>query len=46
MDKITLDVTEGKYATVKEARQAKRIPIAYYGKGVDNIRSGLLGTTF
>ena len=36
MDKITLEVTEGVYATAKEARTAGRIPMAYYGKGLDN----------
>jgi len=36
MDKITLDVTEGVYKTAKEARQAGRIPMAYYGKGQEN----------
>lgn len=36
MEKIILDVTEGVYATAKEARQAGRVPMAYYGKGVDN----------
>jgi len=36
MDKIALDVTEGVYSTAKEARQAGRIPMAYYGKGHDN----------
>ncbi|MCK5616551.1 50S ribosomal protein L25, partial [Candidatus Pacearchaeota archaeon] len=36
MEKIILDVTEGVYATAKEARSANRIPMAYYGKGVEN----------
>ncbi len=36
MEKITLDVTEGEYATAKEARLADRIPMIYYGKSVDN----------
>ncbi len=36
MEKIILDVTEGAYATAKEARSANRIPMAYYGKGVEN----------
>jgi len=36
MEKITLDVTEGVYANAKEARKAGRIPMVYYGKGIDN----------
>ena len=36
MEKIILDVTEGVYSTAKEAREANRIPMAYYGKGVEN----------
>lgn len=36
MEKISLDVTEGVYDTVKAVRDAGRIPIAYYGKGMDN----------
>lgn len=36
MDTIKLDITEGVYNSVKEARAASRIPIAYYGKGVEN----------
>lgn len=36
MDKITLEVTEGVYSTAKEAREAGRIPIVYYGKGKEN----------
>lgn len=36
MDKITLEVTEGMYSSAKEARKAGRIPMAYYGKSVDN----------
>lgn len=36
MDKINLEVTEGVYPTAKEARDAGRIPMAYYGKGLDN----------
>lgn len=36
MEKITLDVTEGVYANAKEVRKSGRIPIVYYGKGVDN----------
>jgi large subunit ribosomal protein L25 len=34
MEKITLEVTQGVYATAKDARNAKRIPMIYYGKGV------------
>lgn len=36
MDTINLEVTEKVYNTAKEARQAGRIPMAYYGKGVEN----------
>ena len=36
MEKIILDVTEGVYATAKEAREANRITVVYYGKGVEN----------
>ncbi len=36
MEKIILDITEGVYATAKEAREANRIPMAYYGKSVEN----------
>jgi large subunit ribosomal protein L25 len=36
METIALDVTEGAYGTSKEARQAGRIPLVYYGKGVEN----------
>ena len=36
MEKILLEVTEGAYSTAKEARAADRIPMVYYGKGVDN----------
>ena len=34
MEQTILDVTQGVYASAKEARQASRIPIIYYGKGV------------
>lgn len=34
MEKITLDVTQGAYATAKDARKAKRIPMICYGKGM------------
>lgn len=36
MEKIVLDVTEGVYASAKQARAADRIPMAYYGKGAKN----------
>ena len=36
MDKITLEVTEGVYATAKAARAAGRVPMAYYGKNIKN----------
>lgn len=36
MDTIKLEVTENAYASAKEAKAAGRIPMAYYGKGVDN----------
>jgi len=36
MDKITLEVTEGVYDSAKAARDAGRIPMAYYGKGAEN----------
>ncbi|MBN2096627.1 50S ribosomal protein L25 [Candidatus Peregrinibacteria bacterium] len=36
MEKITLNVTEGVYDSAKAARNAGRIPMAYYGKGVEN----------
>ncbi len=36
MEKITLEVTEGVYDTAKAAREADRIPMAYYGKGIEN----------
>lgn len=36
MEKITLEVTEGIYDTAKAAREADRIPMAYYGKGIEN----------
>jgi len=34
MEKIILDVTQGMYATAKDARKAGRIPMIYYGKDV------------
>ncbi len=37
MEQITIDVTQGVYKTAKEARQASRIPIIYYGKGVEPV---------
>jgi len=36
MEKIILEVTEGVYATAKDARKADRIPMVYYGKDVKN----------
>ncbi len=36
MEKISLDVTEGVYDNVKAVRGADRIPIAYYGKNMEN----------
>jgi len=36
MEKFTLEVTQGEFATAKEARNAKRVPMVYYGKGVEN----------
>ena len=37
MEQITIDVTQGAYKTAKEARQANRIPMIYYGKGVEPV---------
>ena len=37
MEKITLDVTQGVYATAKDARKAKRIPMICYGKGFKSV---------
>ncbi len=34
MEQTILDVTQGVYASAKEARQASRVPMIYYGKGV------------
>ena len=36
MEKFTLEVTQGEFATAKEARNAKRVPMVYYGKEVEN----------
>ncbi|QQR83506.1 50S ribosomal protein L25 [Candidatus Peregrinibacteria bacterium] len=36
MNAITIDVTEGQFTTAKDARRAGRVPMAYYGKGVEN----------
>jgi len=36
MEKLILEVTEGVYATAKDARKADRIPMVYYGKDVKN----------
>ncbi|PIZ71490.1 50S ribosomal protein L25 [Candidatus Peregrinibacteria bacterium CG_4_10_14_0_2_um_filter_43_11] len=36
MESITLEVTQGVYKTAKEAREAGRVPIVYYGKGIEN----------
>lgn len=36
METIVLDVTESVYPSAKAARQAGRIPMAYYGKGFKN----------
>ena len=36
MNTIKLEATQGMYKTAKEAREAGRIPMAYYGKGVEN----------
>ncbi|MBN1258240.1 50S ribosomal protein L25 [Candidatus Peregrinibacteria bacterium] len=36
METIKLDVTQGVYDSAKAARAAKRVPMVYYGKGVEN----------
>ena len=36
METINLDITEGTYPDARSARAAGRIPIVYYGKGVQN----------
>jgi len=35
MEQYTIEVTQGIYATPKEARNADRVPMIYYGKGVE-----------
>ncbi|MBN2087040.1 50S ribosomal protein L25 [Candidatus Peregrinibacteria bacterium] len=37
MEKFNLEVTQGVYKTAKDARNADRIPMVYYGKGVEPI---------
>lgn len=37
MEKYEIEVTQGVYKTAKEARQADRIPMIYYGKGVEPV---------
>jgi len=37
METYTIDVTQGQYATAKDARNAGRIPMIYYGKGSENV---------
>lgn len=36
MEKTTINVTQGVYKTSKEARNANRIPMVYYGKGIES----------
>lgn len=36
MEKLILKVTEGVYATAKDARKADRVPMVYYGKNIAN----------
>ncbi len=38
MEKIIIEVEQGKYASVKEARNSGALPMVYYGKGVEPVQ--------